>query len=117
MTEEKSGPGYVDIHEEFVQRIEEGNSKMKFLAEVTMVVAAILIVAYIIQLAAPLTGTTSVTVSLTDPTLVVTEVIVLALTVAWLYVGISNYRFTASLARQIAAARASEAEMEKKLAG
>ena len=116
MTEEKQ-PSEVEIHEDFLQHVEDGSRKMRWLSAVSAIVAAILAASYLLQLALPLTGTTSVTVSLTDPTLIATEVAVLALTLAWLYVGASNYRFTTGLAGRIKAARAVEAEMEKKIAG
>jgi hypothetical protein len=108
-------PSQVDIHEEFIQHVEDGSRKMRLLSGISAVVALLLILSYVSQLALPLTGITSVTVSLNDPTLIVTEFLLLALAVAWLYVGVMNYRFTTSLARQIARARAAEAEMEKKL--
>ncbi|MDG7009036.1 MAG: hypothetical protein JRN06_12560 [Nitrososphaerota archaeon] len=116
MTEE-GRPSEVEIHEDFLQHVEDGSRKMSWLSAVSSIVAAVLAVSYLSQLALPLTGTTSVTVSLTDPTLIATEVAVLVLALAWLYVGVSNYRFTASLARKIKAARAAEAEMERKIAG
>lgn len=106
----------VEIHEDFLQHVEDGSKRIRTLSVISSVVALILILSYFSQLVVPLTGTTSVTVSLTDPTLIATEVIVLILAVAWLYVGISNYRFTTALAKRITAARAAEAQMEKKLA-
>ncbi len=105
----------VEIHEDFLQHVEDGSKKMRLLSAVTVIVAALLIISYLSQLALPLAGTASVIVSLTDPTLVATEVAVLALALAWLYVGVSNYRFTANLSRRIAAARKAEALMEEKL--
>jgi hypothetical protein len=108
-------PSQVEIHEDFLQHVEDGSSRMRLLSGVSAAVAFLLIISYISQLALPLTGTTSVTVSLTDPTIIATEIAVLALSVAWLYVGVRNYRFTTKLAKRIAAARAAEAVMEKKL--
>jgi len=113
---EDQKPSQVEIHEEFIQHVEDGSSKMRLLSAVSAVVAFLLILAYLAQLILPLTGTTSVTVSLTDPTLIATEVGVLVLTFAWLYVGVRDYRFTTGLAKQIKAARAAEAAMQKKIA-
>ena len=107
----------MDIHEDFLQHVEDGSSRMRALSVISAAVALLLILSYISQLLLPLTGTTSVTVSLTDPTLVATEIAVLALAVAWFYVGVSNYRFTTGLARRIAAARAEESALEKKITG
>lgn len=115
MTEDKTSQ--VEIHEDFIQHVEDASSKMRILSVVSAIVALLLVLSYISQLVLPLTGTTSVKVSLTDPTLIATEIAVLVLSVAWLYVGVSNYRFTTRLARRIAAARAAEAELEKKIAG
>jgi hypothetical protein len=114
MSEER--PSQVEIHEDFLQHVEDGSSRMRLLAAISAIVALLLIVSYVYEIALPFTGTTSVTVTLNDPTLITTEIAVLALAIAWLYVGVSNYRFTTSLAKRIAAARAAEAEMEKKLA-
>lgn len=114
MSEER--PSQVEIHEEFIQHVEDGSSKMRLLSGLGSVVAVLLILSYVTQLALPLAGTMSVTVSLTDPILIVTEAAVLILAVAWLYVGVRDYRFATGLARQIKVARALEAEIEKRLA-
>ena len=113
MSEER--PSQVEVHEEFLQHVEDGSVRMRVLAAVSSVVATVLVISYVSQLALPFTGTTSVTVSLTDSTLIVSELAVLVLAIAWLYVGVSNYRFTTKLARRITAARAAEADLEKKL--
>jgi hypothetical protein len=115
--DERPGPSQVEIHEEFIQHVEDGSSKMRLLSAVSAVVAAILILSYISQLVLPLAGTTTVTVNLVDPTLIATEAGVLVLALAWLYVGVRDYRFTTRLARQIAEARASESQIEKEIAG
>ncbi len=114
MSEER--PSQVEIHEDFLQHVEDGSSRIRLLAVISSVVALILIVSYVYEIALSFTGTTRVTVTLNDPTLVALEIALLALAIAWLYVGVSNYRFTTSLAKRIAAARAAEVEMEKKLA-
>lgn len=116
MSERDPKPSQVDIHEDFIQHVEDGSSKMRLLSGISAAVASLLILSYVAQLALPLTGTTSVTVTLTDPTLIATEIAVVVLALVWLYVGVRNYRFTTKLARQIAAARAAEAAMEKKIA-
>lgn len=116
MSEGDPKPSQVDIHEDFIQHVEAGSSKMKLLSGVSAIVAAVLILSYVSQLVLPLTGTTTVIVNVADPTLIATEVGVLVLAIIWLYVGVRDYLFTDRLARQIRAARAAEAEMEKKIA-
>lgn len=114
--DERPGPSQVEIHEEFIQHVEDGSSKMRLLSAVSAVVAAILILSYISQLVIPLTGTTTVTVNLVDPILIATEVGVLILAILWLYVGVRDYRFTTRLTKQIASARRAESEIVKKIA-
>jgi hypothetical protein len=87
------------------------------MSAISSIIALLLIISYLSQIALPLTGTTSITVNLADPTLIDTEVAVLLLAIAWLYVGVTNYRFTTSLAKQILVARAAEAELERRIAG
>lgn len=106
----------VDMHEDFIQHVEDGSSRTRLLSGISIIVASILILSYLSQLVLPLTGTTTVTVNLADPTNIAVEVAVMVLAIAWLYNGLSNYRFTTNLSKRIAAARAAEAEMEKKLA-
>ena len=73
-----------------------------------MAVSILLVASYGVQLVLPLTGTNSVTVSLTDPGTVAAEVVVMALVLAWLYVGVRDYRFSTRLQKQITAARDQE---------
>jgi len=113
--EAERGPEILDAHQELVSRIEQSAGRMRALAVVTVVVAALLSASYIIQLALPLTGTTTQTVNLTDPTLIATEVVVLALALAWLYVGVSDLRFTSRMRKEIGSARAKEKQLEGKV--
>jgi hypothetical protein len=117
MSEEaEKGPGILEAYQELVSRIEQGARRMRALAAVTVAVAALLSAAYLLQLALPLTGATSETVSLTDPTLVAAEILVLVLTLLWLYVGISDLRFTSRLRGEIAAAREKEKQLQDRVA-
>jgi len=111
----EKGPDILDAHQELVSRIEQSAGRMRALAALTVAVAALLAVAYALQLALPLTGTTSETVSLTDPALVATEVMILALTIIWLYVGLSDLRFTSRVRGEIAAAREEERRLQSRL--
>ena len=106
--EAERGPEILDAHQEPVARIEESAGKMRALAILTVVVAAFMAVAYIFQLALPPTGTTSQTVDLTEPSLVATELVVLALALVWLYVGANDFRFTMKVKREISAAPVKE---------
>lgn len=114
-SEEKSPQVLVlEAHEELVQHIENGAGKIKALSVITMVVAAVLALAYVLQLALPLTGTTTQTVNLADPTLMTLEVGILILTLLWLYVGLKDYFFVTRLSGQITEIRAEEARLLKK---
>ncbi len=117
MSEEKSpAVSVIEAHEEFIQHVETGSSKVRTLSAVTIVVAGILSLSYVYQLLLPYaTGTTSVTVSLTDPLLQVTQVALLALTSLWLYVATRDYFFSKRMARAIREARALEKEIEKRV--
>ncbi len=80
-----------------------------------MAVAAVLTVSYLSQLALPLTGTSTVTVSLADPANVAVELVVLGLALVWLYVGVADFRFSTRVKREIKAARLKEDELKDRL--
>lgn len=106
----------LDAHEEFVQHIESGQARIRVLSLVTIVVAFILLASYFDQVLTPFTtGTKVVTVNLLDPTLLALELILIAVTFAWLYVGVVNYLFASRLGRQIKEAHAKEKEIEGRL--
>ncbi|MDV3277280.1 MAG: hypothetical protein LYZ69_02290 [Nitrososphaerales archaeon] len=106
----------LELHEEFLQRIENGGRKIKTLSLITIFVAAVLAVTYASQLVVLpfMLGVTSQTVNLVDPSLMGVELGVLALTLAWLYVGLVDYRYTKTLVKQAQEIRAAEAELMKK---
>ncbi len=106
----------LDAHEEFVQHIESGQARIRVLSIITIVVAFLLLASYFDQLLTPFTtGTKTVTVNLLDPTLLALEVVLIAVTFAWLYVGVVNYLFASRLGRQIREARSREREMERRV--
>jgi len=109
-------PQVIDTHQELVRHIEQGAAKMRALSVLTLLVAAFLAMAYVSQLLLPLTGTTSVTVNLSDPVNIVTELGVLALAIAWLYVGLRDYRFSSRMRREIFEARSKERQIQDRLA-
>jgi len=105
----------IEAHEEFVQHIENGSSKIRALSLMTIAVAALLAVSYVYQLALPLiTGTMIVQINLADPSLMATEIVLVVLALAWLYVGLRDYLFTQRLTKQIKEARRLEGEIMKK---
>lgn len=119
MTEsEVSAKSVLEIHEEILQRVENVDAKIRTLSLVTMVVAALLVAGYLVQLALPYaSGVSTVTVDLTNPSLMAVEVGTMLLALVWLYVGVSNYRFVAGMAKAIRIARAREAQLEKSVTG
>jgi uncharacterized membrane protein YedE/YeeE len=105
----------IETHEEFVQHIERGSTKIRVLSLTTMVVAVLLVASYAYQIALPLvSGTTTVDVNLADPTLMATEAVLLALALVWLYVAARDYSFTRRLTKQIREARRLESELIRK---
>ena len=109
------GPEIIDAHQDFVRHIEQGAARMRVLSAVTLVVAAVLALAYVSQLVLPLTGTTTVSVNLTDPFNVATELVVLVLAVVWLYVGVQDFRFSSRMRREIFEARSKEQQVQDRI--
>jgi len=113
---EPQAKSVLEIHEEFLQRVEAGNVKIRTLSVVTIVVTVLLVISYLSQLALPyFYGVTTVTVNLTDPALVASEIVLTFLALVWLYVGVSDYRFVSGLNKAIRAARIQEKELEKRI--
>ncbi len=107
-----------EAHEDFAQHIEAGSGRIRLLSILTLIVSVLLLASYFSQLLLPLvTGQTTVTVNLVDPTLLVFEGLIIVLTFAWLYVGAVNYLFSTRLRRQVWEARAKEKEIEKRITG
>ena len=106
----------MEAHEEFIQHIEDGRSKIRLLSIITIVVSFILTASYFYQLTLPFVSETKVvSVNLLDPVLLVTETLLLILGAAWLYVGIINYLFSTRMGRSIQKARAMEKEIEERM--
>lgn len=113
--EAERGPQIIDAHQELVRHVEQTAGRIRALSIVTVLVAAVLAVSYLYQLLLPLAGTTTVSVSLTDPVNVGTELVVLLLVTLWLYVGFRDLRFSTGLAREIKAARSKEKEIQDRI--
>jgi predicted membrane channel-forming protein YqfA (hemolysin III family) len=109
------GVKVIEAHEELVQHIERGESRIRRLSLVTIVAVGLLVLAYVSQILLPLaTGTTSVTVNLADPALIAGEVVILALGLVWLCVAVADYLFSGKLGRQIREIREMEREVMTK---
>jgi hypothetical protein len=108
----------LEIHEEFLQRVETGSAKIRTLSVITIAVSALLAVLYVYEVASPfLSGETVVMVNLRDPGLVTLELLLIVLALVWLYVGVRDYRYVARLARSIRQARALESALEREISG
>jgi hypothetical protein len=119
-TGDEKSPGVmiIEAHEELIQRIESGQTRIRFLSVITVVVAFLLAASYFSQIVLPfLGGERYQTVDLLNPGLLVFEVALLALSAAWLYVGVLNYLFAARLGRQVKEIRAAERELEGRITG
>jgi hypothetical protein len=113
--EMERGPEIIDAHQELVRHIEQSAGRIRILSILTLVVAAVLAASYVSQLALPLTGTKTVTVNLSDPTNVAVELVVLALSIIWLYVGLQDLRFSSRMKGEIKAARSKEKELQNRI--
>ncbi len=105
----------MEAHQELVARIEQSLSRIRALSLATVVVALILAASYASQLVLPLYGVKTVTVNLTDPANEALELVVLALSMVWLYVGVTNILFLRRVGPRIASARLRERELENRI--
>jgi hypothetical protein len=117
MSEDERSPGVMKIEtaDDFMQHIEAGGNKIRVLAVTSVVVAILLIAAYILQLLLPFTTNTKVVeVNLADPSLMALELFLVALGAAWLYLGFREYQFTTRLRKQVKEVRTLQREVLKK---
>jgi hypothetical protein len=104
------------LNELFIQRVEEGISRLKVLAAVTLVVSFLLLVSYASQVILPFaTGQTTVTVNLLDPILLVFEGLLILLAIAWVYVGAINLLWTHRVGGRVRKLREEEDRMLKQI--
>lgn len=104
------------LNELFIQRVEEGISRLKVLAAVTLVVSFLLLVSYASQVILPFaTGQTTVTVNLVDPILLVFEGLLILLTIAWVYVGAINLLWARRVGGRVRKLREEEDKMLKRI--
>jgi len=106
----------IDAHEELIQHIESGQAMIRLLSVITLIVAGTLIASYFYQLLLPFASTTTVVeVNLLDPTLRATQVLLIILAGAWLFVGIINLRFAMRLGRKVREIRTYEEELMQRI--
>jgi len=118
MSDEKSPRAMVlEAHEEFIQHIERGSSKIRTLSIITIAVAALLAISYLYQLSLPYFGIKTVAINLADPVLEAVQLVLVVLTLLWLYVGVRDYMFTSRMTKAIKEARELEREIEKRITG
>ncbi len=116
--EKSPGVMMIEAQEELIEHIENGQSRIRFLSAITIVVAFLMAASYFSQIVLPFVGGDRYqTVDLLNPGLIVFEVTLLALSAAWLYVGTVNYLFASRLGKQVREIRAAERELEKKITG
>src|SRR2546422_6633075 len=102
---EDTHPGVMAInaHEDFLEHVERGSSKIRFLSRVTVLVASLLTISYLLQLVVLpfVLGVRAQTVDLVDPTLMAFEAGLLLLPPPSLFLGGVDLRFSSYLANQI----------------
>ncbi len=113
--EKERGPGIIDAHREMVRHIEQSAGRIRILSILTVLVSAALAASYLLQLVLPLTGTTTVTVDLTAPSNIVAELVVFALVLVWLYLGVTDLRFSSRMKNEISVARSKEAGIQDRI--
>lgn len=102
-----------EVNDDFSDHIERSSRRIRVLSVTTLVISVILLASYFSQIVYPFaTGQTVVSVNLVDPSLLVIEVILVMLTLAWMYVGAVNYLFSSRMARAVKEAREHERKIE-----
>lgn len=118
MSDEKSPVStMIEAHEEWLRRMDATASRTRNLSIITIVAAGLLTLAYASTLILSLTGTSTVVVQVSNSVLVAYQGILLILVVLWLYTGLSSFRFTSRLKKQVAKAREEEVELERRIRG
>jgi hypothetical protein len=116
---EDKHPGVMafELHEEFIQHIEKGGSRLKLLSILTFFVSSFLITSYVFQLVflPYVFGQKIQQVDLTDPLLVTFGIFLILISAVWLYVGVTNYIFVSRLTKQIKEIRMLQKQLEQKI--
>ena len=115
--ERSVGVMVIDAHEELLQQLESGRSKIRLLSGVTVVVALLLCAAYASQITLPLISSSSryQTVDLLSPALLATEVFLVTLGAVWAYVGLANYAFSRRMKERILEIRSYERQLMERM--
>jgi len=91
---------------------------MRTLSIITIGVSFVLFLAYISQLLFPyVTGVTTQSVNLVDPTFQMTELAFAVLALLWFYVGIRDLLFTRRMSKAVREIRTLEKDIERQIAG
>jgi uncharacterized membrane protein (DUF485 family) len=107
-----------EVNDDFAEHIEKSSRRIKILSVITLVISVILLASYFSQIVYPfVTGQTTVTVNLIDPSLLGLEVVLVLLTLAWLYVGAVNLLFSTRMARAVKQAREHGRNIERMIEG
>ncbi|MDG6926601.1 MAG: hypothetical protein JRN09_08610 [Nitrososphaerota archaeon] len=107
-----------EVKDDFAAHIEKSSGRIKVLSVITLVISVVLLVSYFSQIVYPfVTGQTTVTVNLVDPSLLALEVVLVLLTLAWLYVGAVNLLFSTRMARAVKLAREHGRSVERMIEG
>ncbi len=106
------------INDDFSEHIEKSSRRIRILSVITLVISVILLASYFSQIVYPfVTGQTIVSVNLVDPSLLALEVVLVLLTLAWMYVGAVNYLFSSRMAKAVKQAREQEHKIETMIEG
>jgi hypothetical protein len=106
----------LELHEQFVQRVEREGRMMRIISMVTIVVSGVLALSYVSQLVVVpfVLGIKTQTVDLVDPALMAAEVLVAALALVWFYVGLRGYLFARRMSAQVKEIRRMQAGVAEK---
>lgn len=105
----------IETQEEFIQHMERGGRKIRYLAIIATVAGGYFALNYFLQLVVlPYgLGIRTQTVNLVDPGLVALGLVSLAISLLWTYAGVRDLMFERKLARQIQEIRKLQAQAGK----
>ncbi len=107
-----------EVNDDFAAHIEKSSGRIRVLSVITLVISVVLLASYFSQIVYPfVTGQTTVTVNLVDPSLLALEIVLVLLTLAWLYVGAVNLLFSTRMAKAVKLAREHGRSVERMIEG
>jgi len=105
-----------EVHGDFSEHMEKGSRRVMTLSVITLVVSVLLLASYLSEIVYPFaTGQTSVTVNLSNPSLLAFEVVLVLLTLAWLYVGTINLVWARRIAANVRRIKKNEVRIQKSI--